>query len=100
LDNTPHAVTTQSRNSEPTICVQCIELKNQLKETMEELKSALLIIVLLQQESSTRITSNYDDINRNNLPHVGINQAINAEWAEVISRRCGATNKDKDKDKL
>jgi hypothetical protein len=30
------------------ICVQCIELKNQLKEIVEELKSARLIIELLQ----------------------------------------------------
>jgi hypothetical protein len=29
------------------ICVQCIELKNKLKETVEELESARLIIELL-----------------------------------------------------
>jgi hypothetical protein len=43
--------------------VQCIDLKNQLKETVEELKAAQLIIELLQQESFTKITSNQDDVN-------------------------------------
>jgi hypothetical protein len=38
------------------ICLQCIELKNQLKQTMEELKSSRLIIELLQQDSSTKQT--------------------------------------------
>jgi hypothetical protein len=68
-DDTTHAVAMESisRKNELTnsdyICVQCIELKNQLKETVEELKSARLIIELLQQESSTRISSNQDDVN-------------------------------------
>jgi hypothetical protein len=55
-------------------CLQCIELRNQLKEIVEELKSARLIIELLQQESSTEITSNQDDINRNNISRVTSNQ--------------------------
>jgi hypothetical protein len=72
-DNTTHTVPMQSisRKNELTIshyiCVQCVELKNQLKETVEELKSARLIIDLLQQKSSTRITSNHHDVNRNNI---------------------------------
>jgi hypothetical protein len=72
-DSTTHTVRTQSisRKNELTIsdyiCVQCIELKNQLKKSVEELKSARLIIDLLQQESSTRITSNHHDVNRNNI---------------------------------
>jgi hypothetical protein len=64
---------------------------------VEELKSARLIIELLQQESSTKITSNQDDINRNNISYVTSNQAINVDWVEVSSKCCGETNKDKDK---
>jgi hypothetical protein len=71
-----------SRKSELTnsayICVQCRELKNQLQETVEELKSARLIVELLQ-DSSTRITSNQDDVNRNNISHIATNQVINAD---------------------
>jgi hypothetical protein len=64
---------------------------------VEELKSARLIIELLQQESATNITSNQDDTNRNNIYHETTNQVINAEWEEVNSKCCGATNKDKDR---
>jgi hypothetical protein len=47
--------------------VQCIELEKQLKETVNELKSARLIIELLQRESSTKITSNQDYVNRSDV---------------------------------
>jgi hypothetical protein len=49
---------------------------------LEELKSQL-IIELLQQESSTRITSNQDGVNTNNISHVATNQVINTDWVEV-----------------
>jgi hypothetical protein len=84
VDNTTHAVATQSisRKNELTIgdyiCLQCIELRK-----LEELKSARLIIELLQQESSTRITSNQDCVNTNNISHIATNQVINADWVEV-----------------
>jgi hypothetical protein len=64
---------------------------------VEELESARLIIELLRQASATNITSNQDDASRNNVSHVSTNQVRNAEWVEVNSKRCGATNKDKDK---
>jgi hypothetical protein len=60
------------------ICLQCIELKNQLKETVKELKSARLIIELLQQESSTKITSNHVNINRYNTSFLATNHVVNS----------------------
>jgi predicted DsbA family dithiol-disulfide isomerase len=76
-------------------CVQCIELKNQLKEIVEELKSARLIIELLQQKSSTIISSKQDDSNRNSISYGVSSQAINAEWVEVSSKCNGSINKDR-----
>jgi hypothetical protein len=76
------------------ICVKCIELENQLKEAVEELKSARLIIELLQQESVPKITSK-QDIRRSNASHVATNQGTNTDWVEESSRCSGPINKDK-----
>jgi hypothetical protein len=73
--------------------VQCIELEKQLKEIVNELKSAQLIIELLQQESSVKITSNQDDVNRSDVSQIVINQGINTEWVEVSCRYSGVINR-------
>jgi hypothetical protein len=79
---TPGIIRRNELTSSDYICVQCIELKNQLKETVDELKSARLITELLRQQSFTKITSNQGDINRSNISHLATNQVVNAEWVE------------------
>jgi hypothetical protein len=71
-------------------CKKCIELAIQLNETEEELKSARIIIELLQLESVPRITLNQVDASL-----VAINQDLNTEWREVSTRCRGSINKDK-----
>jgi hypothetical protein len=83
-------------------CVQCMELMSQLKETMEKLKSAQLIIELLRQESATNITSiqdgtSQDHTNQNNISHVTTKQVINDKWIEVNSKHYGVTSNGKNK---
>jgi hypothetical protein len=80
----PHSFTRKSELTDSDyICVQCIELKNKLEETMEELKSARLIIDLIQQESAATVTSNQVE--------------VSGEWMEVSPKHYVPTNKDNDK---
>jgi hypothetical protein len=72
-DNAVHAVPTLSTIAETVIinnhyiCVQCTELKKKkLMETVEELKSTRLIIELLKQELSAKLTSTKNDVVNNN----------------------------------
>jgi hypothetical protein len=58
-------------------------------ETVEELKSTRLIIELLQQELSAKLTSNKND--------VVTNKSINTKWVEVSSRHSGVICNNKDK---
>jgi uncharacterized protein (UPF0147 family) len=58
-------------------------------KTEEELKSTRLIIELLQQELSAKLTSNNNDVVTNN--------SINTNWVEVSVRHSGVISKDKDK---
>jgi hypothetical protein len=58
-------------------------------ETVEELKSMRLIIELLQQELSAKLTSNKNDI--------VTDKSIHAKWVEVSSRHSGVISNDKDK---
>ena len=76
-------------------CMNCIELTIQLKETEEELKSARLIIELLQRESVPRITSNQVDSRGSRASLATTNQDLNTEWREVSLRCKGSNNKDK-----
>jgi hypothetical protein len=64
---------------------------------VNELKSARLILELLQQKLSSKISSNQDNVNRINVSHAVTNQGINTEWVEVFYRYSGVINKDKDK---
>jgi hypothetical protein len=83
-------------------CVQCMDLMIQLKETMEELRSAQLITELLRQESATNITSiqddkSQDDTNQNKIPHASTKQVLNDKLIEVNSKHFGVNCNGKDK---
>jgi hypothetical protein len=98
-DNTTHAMAMQSisRRNELTIsdyiCLQCIELKNQLKETK--------ICLIIYRTFTTRIIYQNNLKSRwcyyKQLSHVATNQVINADWVEVSSRCCYAADRDEDK---
>lgn len=47
-------------------CKHRSDLQDQLKEVLKELNSARIIIKLLQQEATGKITSNHDNTNQNN----------------------------------
>jgi hypothetical protein len=58
-------------------------------EIVELLKSTRLIIELLQQELSAKLTSNKN--------YIVTNESINTKWVGVSSKHSGVISNDKDK---
>jgi len=77
----------KTRISDVSKCKCCINLKKELKELQDELRSAKLIIKLLQSESNVTECASYRTIEPRNLiqcSYVNANIVTEDKWIEVI----------------
>jgi hypothetical protein len=92
-DDTAHTLMSQDKTQieelkcSDYICVQCIELENKLRNALDELKSARLIIELLQHESSSSLTSKLTITGGSDILHETSNHHTNNEWVKVNHKR-------------
>jgi hypothetical protein len=77
-DFSPSYLTTINQNNSNMCCNNCIKLKSELQIIQDELKSALLIIDLLQEEiNSTEMSKNVSTNYVNNVDNESVSEEHN-----------------------